>query len=204
MNIIITLLVAIASLLANPKVQANPTLLAEVRSINNAANVLVEKYTTIQGQVTPPPTLQGQDTQTNPTGLSYQNPIYVPPLPTSTDTGSPIVYVGEQDTQPAPPQPTTCNLTVRIATSTPTPSDLAMLVPMSPDGYMDLGTVMWELSGFPSDATGTLTSNLNDGEHVFLNSATGYNTRFNAASMFNGATEFMADFNGTKCFTATQ
>lgn len=53
MNTLIVLLATISSLLANPKVQANPALLSEVSSLSQQANVLVEEYTAVSVTSTP-------------------------------------------------------------------------------------------------------------------------------------------------------
>ena len=70
MTNLLVLLTAIASLLANPNVQANPALLSRVEAIQTTATALVEEYTAVDAQAHPVPFVQGQDTQSNPEGAS--------------------------------------------------------------------------------------------------------------------------------------
>jgi hypothetical protein len=53
MNDLLVLLATIASLLANPKVQANPVLLSQAMQISQAVNALVENSTAMQAANSP-------------------------------------------------------------------------------------------------------------------------------------------------------
>ena len=77
MNTLIVLLAAVASLLANPKVQANPALLAEVTGISQSANALVEEYTAINAPAPYHPYYPSSTYQTPPAQNEVDNPAPV-------------------------------------------------------------------------------------------------------------------------------
>lgn len=137
---------------------------------------------------------------TPPVAIQEQVPLGAAPTqatPTSTASGSPIVYTGEQDTEPAPVQATSCVLTVDVTTSTPTQTDIALFVPLSPQGYMVTGNAYWTTSGLPAYTTGTL----NDYSNITSVNGTG-NTIFNGMSLLGPV--YTADFGGTECSTTVQ
>lgn len=143
-NTLIVLLTAIVSLLANPKVQSNPALLAQVSRMSQTVSALVFEYnqnpatTTVATPTTLPPSVS----------LNEQVPLGAAPLiptPTSTPSGTPIVYVGEQDTQPAPES---CTLHASVA---PT-----HMIGQPKDKLDALTSFSWQVFNMPTSTKGTV------------------------------------------------
>lgn len=137
-SLILSLLLAVSSLLANPKVQANASLLAQAKAMSSAATALVAEY---NAQSTSSSNYQllgvatAQDLQNN----NFTNP-------TTTASGTPILYVGEDSSSKVVD---TCLINASVS---------AVHNVENPAGVLNTATIVnWTLGGLPSSTTGILT-----------------------------------------------
>lgn len=98
MNTLIVLLSAVASLLSNPKVQSNPSLLAEAQSISSAANQIAEEYTAVHAETPASSLYTPIETQPILGSASVPVAVHVPPPPTPPLTTAWIEVNGQTGT----------------------------------------------------------------------------------------------------------
>lgn len=142
-TVIAALLIAISSLLASPKVQANPSMLAQVEAINKTATILIAEY---NQQINSSPNNStsnyqslGSSTAKNIQDNNFENP-------TTNSEGVPILYVGE-DYSPAI---NTCSINASVSG--------VHNVENAPGVLNALTTINWSLGGdLPTSTQGTLT-----------------------------------------------